>query len=343
MIRAPSATDAYELCDWAEVAALRSGRHATTQGDLIKVIQPDDSRQDDPGADDDESMNDEQISDDVLGIADVRARLLGESYPFVVETKSVRVRPGRYNRSGEAYLFHLLLTTLEASFIDLNIRHHFELESMTLLSEYFGGEKYHFGWTLHNASRGAIQARVEDFCNASRLGWAARRPVAVSAGSKDIGIDALLWRRIADQRSNFLVFILQCASGHNWRAKLETSAARLLEDCIEGTRNGPWVTSFCTPFHIPDKLWHECARRHDGLLLDRLRLVLLTKEAGARRIGCLRRPECRSWLGTTLGQLMNGGGKKSPASGNAAPSARKPSGSTRNQRPVTGTLRRGRT
>ncbi len=302
MIRSPSPSDQHELCDWAELLAATSGRRAITQGDLIKVIQPDDSQVDNPGADVDESSEDELIADDALSLAHKRARVLGQAYPFTLRGNVLRFNPERADSTGKCYLFHLLFAAASQSLITPTARHQFEVESQSALVGFFGGESFHFGWTKHNANIGNIQKRVEALCSKTTLGWKARQPVSLSAQKKDVGVDLLIWRQLSDRRANTLVLVGQCASGHNWPGKLSTSATQLLEDCLAETRDGPWVNCFCTPFHISDKVWRESARSHNGVIFDRIRLVLATGVSDRNRLGALS-PGSRLWLSQTLASI----------------------------------------
>jgi hypothetical protein len=309
VIRAPSPSDRHELCDWAELTAAVSNRHSVTLGDLIKVIQPDDSRVDNPNADEDESTEDEMIAEDVLSVALGRSKLLGKAYPFAVYGQVLRFDSERAKTTGQSYLFHLLFAAAEPPAITSIARHQFEVESRAALTNHFGGESFHFGWTKLNADLGKIQSRVEELCSQTNLGWKARNPVNVSVENNDVGVDILVWRQFPDSRPNTMVMVGQCASGHDWRGKLATSATRLLEDCLSETRDGPWVNVFATPFHIPDRIWRESARAHDGVLFDRMRLVWATGAADIRAYGRLVGKESRDWV---TGTLKSGGKGRSP-------------------------------
>lgn len=303
MILIPSTTDRHELCDWAELQAATSGRKAATQGDLLKVIQPDDSQVDSPGADDDESTHDELIADDVLSLAHERARVLGKAYPFSLERNVLRYSPKLGASSGRSYLFHLLFASVSPEFISPTARHQFEIESKYALLQFFGGESFHFGWTKHNANLGTIQKRIETLCSETTIGWTARRPVNVSPQNKDVGVDLLIWRHFSDRRANTLVLVGQCASGRDWPSKLATPAIRKLEDCLSETRNGAWVNCFCTPFHIAEKNWRDSARAHDGVICDRIRLVLATGVNNQANLGTLCGQRSIDWLSRMLADI----------------------------------------
>lgn len=282
--------------------AVAGGRGLTTQGDIIKVIQPDDLL-DDSVAILDESTQDEIVAEEVLEVARKRALVLGSLYPFELKGKVLAVIKNKLRKSGEAYLYHLLFSAVESNLITGFARHTFELESNSAVHKYFGGEAYHFGWTQFNASVGKIQKRVEHLCANTTLGWKARRPVLVSPQSNEVGVDALVWLQPSDNRRNAMVVIVQCASGHNWEGKLATPASRLLEDCLEDPRDGPWINCFCTPFHIPDRSWRQCARSLDGILFDRIRLTLVYANSRVEIRGKLRHAQSRAWLRETINSM----------------------------------------
>jgi hypothetical protein len=239
---------------------------------------------------------DESLADDVLGIALRRQCTLGKAYPFLVEDSAIKYQRKLRYGSGSAYLFHLMLSTLDASSISPDARHWFELESKNVLHTFFGGESFHFGWTKHNANLGKIQKRIQAFCDESCIGWKVRNELNVSPKSNDIEIDAIIWKVSSDSRGNAFVALGQCASGHDWPKKILSGAKVKLEDCLDATRDGPWINCFCTPFQIPDDKWRETARSHDGLLFDRIRLVLETAWPEEAAYGKLAEADSLAWL-----------------------------------------------
>ncbi|MCA9273197.1 MAG: hypothetical protein KDA31_09145 [Phycisphaerales bacterium] len=296
MIRPPATQPLTELCDWAEIQAISSHRKATTQGDIIKIIQPDDLFGTVDNEPEDDAEADESLADDVLGLALKRKELLGKAYPFRITNRALEYLPVLKYTSGSAYLFYLLFCTLDSNNISPDARHQFEIESQYILHEFFGGESFHFGWTIHNSSLGKIKKRISLFCEESKLGWNIRDPLNVSPNSNDIEIDAIVWKVPSDNRGNAFVVLGQCASGHDWPSKILTSARAKLEDCLDATRDGPWITCFCTPFQIPDSKWRESARSHDGMLFDRIRLVLETSWQDTAQYGNLSCKESLKWL-----------------------------------------------
>lgn len=298
VIRHVSSTDLCELADWAEMQSLSSPRGSCVIGDIERYVKPDDT-----GAMDD-SAEDESIAVEVLDLISLRERVLGDLYPFEVH-RSIVVKPKKFSVDHSAYLFNLFIASLDVELIDAALRHLFEIECMNVLHDHFGGESYHFGWTKFNASKGAIQRRIEDFCEQTSLCWKARKPVLVSPDRKDIGIDAIVWKQSDDLRDNAFVAFAQCASGSNWRKKLESSVINHINDCIETVHSGPGVKCFMTPFDIPNKIWRDTAQATDGLLFDRSRLVL--ESYGKARRGRVYDAESIKWVKEILVKLRASG------------------------------------
>ncbi|MDX9910300.1 MAG: hypothetical protein RBS39_00570 [Phycisphaerales bacterium] len=277
-----------------------------SRGDIIKLLQPDDLLADDLlRIDGDDSERDETTADDVIGLALNRKRMLGKAYPFEIADSSIRFLDANAQTFGSAYLFYLLFCSIKPDFITPEARHFFELESMDVVHSFFGGYAFHFGWTQLNAGRGKIHSRIQQFCDESNLGWRPRNPHLVSSSMNDIGIDVIVWNVSNDNRGNAFVVVAQCATGHNWDQKLVSSARTHLEDCLDASRDGPWINSFCTPFEIPDRIWRQSARSHDGYIFDRLRLVLESRGKGGAKCGCLASQGSKKWVKSMLRELAN--------------------------------------
>lgn len=326
MIRDPSTSDPIELCDWAELQSIVAARKSCTKGDLIKYIEIDDLDED-ADVDEHESSKDERIADSVLGIAQSRAALLGDTYPFLVSSGEIKPRNmtvGAGLGRAECYLFHLLFAGLQSTEISPEARHFFEIESKELLHDFFGGEAFHFGWTVLNAAKGKIQARIEEFCEECSMGWKPRRPVLVPATQNDLGIDAIIWKQPADRRENAVVVVGQCASGRNWDTKLDSNAANLLTDCLEATPSGPIIYCLLTPYQIPDGAWRLSARSLNGLLFDRLRMVLEAHQGAAAKRGRLYDAGSQKWVREVWARLMaSATSKKRGQSGRNAKTTRR--------------------
>lgn len=307
LIREPSTSDIADLCDWAELQAIRSLRSAWTTGDIIKYVRVDDTSLEDDEAEIRESENDEKIADDVIGVAVTRARQFGEYYPFEVTQQTIRCRlpeGGEIPRQMRAYLFYLFFSGLHSSRISNSNRHQFELESSRVLGHFFSGDCFHFGWTSENATIGHIEERLRCFCDTSKICWSVRNPLEISSNRKDIGIDILVWKKPLDDRENCLAVIGQCATGTNWKSKLASSAAALLKDCIIPRPSGPVVYAFLMPYYVESSKWHEVAvESNGGLVFDRLRLVNQGKGTSRGNRGALFEENSSKWVQQVVSSL----------------------------------------
>jgi hypothetical protein len=283
------------LADWAELQAIASARQSCVIGDIERFLKPDDLEIDHGYKRD----ADESQAIEVIDRCFSRSKILGSSYPFHVDTTGLKPKDKAF--SHEVYLFCLLLAGLRPEEISPEARHFFEIESKVVLHDYFGGEAFHFGWTSLNATQGNVQRRIEQFCKSTSLKWKARNPVLVSPDRKDIGIDAIIWKQSDDGRDNAFVALAQCASGSNWDHKLASAVDKHLNDCLEISHSGPIVKCFITSFHVPDGKWRESAQAVDGLIFDRLRMVL---ESGVNSVmGKLFTADARKWMNGKLKKL----------------------------------------
>lgn len=88
---------------------------------------------------------------------------------------------------------------------------------------------------------------------------------------KDAELDILFYRSFNDGRAGLPVFLLQCASGENWKDKLHTPDLILWGKLIDFTMTP--VRAFAIPFVIPSDDFHFHCSKVDGPMLDRYRLL----------------------------------------------------------------------
>lgn len=304
----PSTTSVDSLCDWAEVRALVSRRRDCTKGDIQQYIKADDYDSEDVDIDESDLKDaelDERQANEVLGHARERSRLLGKGYPFIVKDRGLfsthaRTSKGELKAEYEAYVYNLLLSCIDSSYITPDDRHYFEVECATLLSKVFGTLHFHFGWTKHNASLGKIENRVSALCNQTSIRWKKKAQINPSyVNQNDVGVDIVLWQRQFDSRENTLVMIGQCASGHNWDAKLASNAEHVLADLLHDSPSAPIVRVFCLPFVVPSRNWRRITVESRSVVFDRIRLAAATQQEH----GQLYRTRNSKWVKRVLEQL----------------------------------------
>ena len=148
------------------------------------------------------------------------------------------------------------------------------------------------GWSSTRVN--GLKARVERI--ASHLGepqieggmgrW-------TTPAAKDAGLDLVCDRPFCDERGGRPLFFVQCASGADWSDKVYTPDLRLWGKLIDFS-NGP-VRGFALPYVLGDDEFRRTASRVNGMVLDRLRLVAVSEEAGDWLTPELRR-ELVAWV-----------------------------------------------
>ena len=89
--------------------------------------------------------------------------------------------------------------------------------------------------------------------------------------AKEAGLDLLCYRPFADQRVGVPVYLTQCASGRHWESKLKTPDLELWEKIVVFAAKPR--TAFSTPFALLDDEFLRNCNLHNGMLLDRYRVL----------------------------------------------------------------------
>ena len=202
---------------------------------------------------------------------DRRQRIAGLAYPFVKENSSVRVRS---TSSSEFYKF-LLLLSLKKSPLRKGKKYNevdelFDKVVGEAVKNHFGnGTKIlRFGWP-------PSEKRPHNFKKA--LDWLSGE-TGVRTGNntgtpknKDGGVDIVAWKPFLDNRTAFLIALVQCTVQLDWFPKAKDIHDMLWLARLDTAR--PAILSLAIPFIIEtnyDK-WDDL-RRLVNLVFDRLRL-----------------------------------------------------------------------
>jgi len=145
----------------------------------------------------------------------------------------------------------------------------FELLTKASLEAQFNTwEIYQTGWTRTNTVQ--LREIVNDV--ATRLGeQLVHMELWNQSKAKEMGLDLLCYRQFPDRRVGIPVYLTQCASGGNWKAKLKTPDLGVWNDMIR-FRSNP-QRAFATPFSFLDNVFTQNCVSVKGLLLDRCRLL----------------------------------------------------------------------
>lgn len=255
------------LCDWVEASALFCGEPLVA-AEVVDLLRENEiySTQDLAW----------ELLENVFAAIEARAKLLGKGYPIRSRGTS-RIVPLADWQEFPAYSFCLMLSLRTAyptwahSFGQDYTQQGELFERLTAESvsnSFRDWTVYPTGWTKTRTSQlGKIVVEI-----AEQLG----EPIGTiehwtSDAAKEVGLDLLCYRSFPDRRGGLPVFLVQCASGANWKSKLKTPDIRIWTKVI--TFSSDPKKAFSMPYALNEAEFNRNANIVDGLLLDRHRLL----------------------------------------------------------------------
>lgn len=206
-----------------------------------------------------------------------RSHVLQRGYPIDITGRRL-VRRSRWNHFS-AYCFCLSLSVLplystsaellgsDRSDQGLLLEKLAETALRTLLS---GWGVHRTGWSRESPDRlPAVAADV-----AAKIDASVGEPEIFSGGlAKEAGLDVVCFRPFPDGRGGYPCLLVQCASGAStWRRKRKEPDLAVWRRAV--TFDNPPVRALVIPFAIDLEELRESTVRVEGLVLDRVRLLL---------------------------------------------------------------------
>lgn len=224
------------------------------------------------------------------------------AYPFEVLDRAIQARKPL---DDSIYLFLLLLSAYgkdagpKRSFPERL----FEEVCAVAASRYFGGDgliglAVRFG---HPRSLLPKQFRTALDRVCEMIGEGASSDNAPRQGvHKDAGLDIVCWRPFPDKRHGTLMGFGQCATGKNgWRAKThELQPQGFMDKFMRDRFSVPPTRLFFVPWRVEKDDWRSTCV-DGGILFDRCRIALLTKDADKALSD-----QCRAWSRAVLKQEL---------------------------------------
>ena len=136
---------------------------------------------------------------------------------------------------------------------------------------------YRAGWSPDNTKD--IPTIINELC--SRLftkGAANPDDWVTTAAGKDGGLDIVCYRSFEDEREAVPMLFLQCASGKNWRDKVQTPNSKLWEKLLDSAVEPS--TGIVAPFVIEFEELKRAALTGQVVVFDRVRMLSAAKEYG---------------------------------------------------------------
>ena len=255
------------LCDWIEASLLFSEEEISTS-DVVDILEEEQIYSPEG------TVSASSRVDDAWSELRKRERWVGGGYPFKFKYSRI-IRSGDW-RETPAYSFCVLLslvfcydswsTDVGDGYVEQG--EIFELVTKESLETQFTGWNFvQTGWSRNNAVK--LAEVVEGV--RSKLGelpgqmepWADSR-------ANEAGLDLLCYKAFSDDRIGVPVYLLQCASGKNWKDKRHTPDLKIWTKVIQFAATPR--KAFAIPFALSDESFQESCNLVDGLLLDRCRL-----------------------------------------------------------------------
>ena len=135
---------------------------------------------------------------------------------------------------------------------------------------------YRTGWSPNDAKDisaivDELRSRIHVLGSQNPLRW-------LEEGSKDGGLDIVCYRPFADEREALPVYFLQCASGRNWRDKVNTPNAAVWQKVLDAAVQPS--TGIAAPFVVDHDQLRRAALQGQTIVLDRLRMLSAATSAG---------------------------------------------------------------
>jgi hypothetical protein len=204
----------------------------------------------------------------------LRSLYLGPRWPLRIRGARVaRNRPSPI----DLRLYRFFCAFGAAGGVDDEDRQLFEEVVLHLVSALTGQLGLRIGHPASTGMSASFRERVVAYCSLSGIvDWEVKD--APLPTDNDLGLDVVSWIRFADGRGGDLHFVVQCATGSDWREKLADIDIAVWSDHVHW--GVPPVRVFATPLVIslPEARWIRVVRR-GGLLLDRPRLCELAQNA----------------------------------------------------------------
>lgn len=254
------ASDPIALADWMELSALKSSDHNTSLGDLRQKLNLL------------ESNNFETICIKVIGELDQRIEAGEDGYPFSFNGTLLQLKKDW--KQFTPYVFCLLLSCCVERKKRVNgYKPEMMFEHLSCLAarHYLGeGKVLRFGHprdTMPKPFKQAIEKIIDDVGEWSYL------PATKKTGVKDDRLDLIAWKPFPDRLIGKLILFGHCASGKNWREKIdELQPDNFCSKWLGGDKS-PIVKSFFIPHRLePDDF--ERVAIDAKLFFDRCRIAL---------------------------------------------------------------------
>lgn len=294
----PLAGDSREShADWLEICALRERTMPVSLRDFARdlgiggSVDAIDDYHEALDIDFDEDDLYESIAEDAFAELEERFRACSGTYPFTIKTNVLRSHRGTTRR---VYTFLTLLSKFgkDGGPTEIKAAQLFEDLCAIALKSYLGSKqsKAHVFGFPRRLLPANFRSALTELCKELGEGEGAAEQPSTD-DQKDAKLDVVAWAEFADLRPGKLIVFGQCATGKNWRNKIDE-----LGDteawCRHWMIKSPTVLpmrAFFVPHRVEEKYWtHTCT--FGGILFDRCRIAQCIPRLGQDLVD-----RCTSW------------------------------------------------
>lgn len=285
-----SNVDTNALCDWLEACTLFDGPDAT-KGDVVDML-----------------LEYQICSDENQDLAHLIAeegweeltrRKRWGGVPDYVEISSTRIRSSANWQDDPIRALFVLLSTLRIYPDWAKAYHQHSVQGdlfervVEAICPYLlpGWTTYRAGWSPENTKN--IPEIVRELTARLFVPGAADLNRWLQTAGNDGGLDIICYRTFSDEREAMPLFFLQCASGKNWREKVDTPNPDLWQKLLDSAVRPS--TGIVAPFVIDSKELSIAALIGQIIVFDRIRLLSAVRQGDVRLDGALS-DELTNWL-----------------------------------------------
>ncbi len=272
-----SPNDATNVANWIEFYIAHE-EESISKADLSSHIE---------GAIGDEPSEDFIAS--VWNELEIRQILYGADAPFTVNG---RVIEPRIQWRDKPYYMSFLIYSLEgnpntAETTAVDGGKLFEKISREAIENYIGGKAIIYGFPAEQTVQSIAQDELKE-----------KFVYTPPSYRKDRNLDIFAWKPFDDNRSSQVVMLVQCASGFNWKGKLNELNISAWTKYIHFSATP--IKGFAAPITVTSAQEIEEHSTDSGVFFDRLRLYRLLNNLPADL-----HQECTKWCDIRISQMLS--------------------------------------
>lgn len=229
---------------------------------------------------DEDDNNRESIINDVFSCLEYRAILLGDNYPFYIDSNLIELKP-ELSEENTLYIILLFCSMLNKfSEFQADLTREFEVIILAALENMFPNSIIKsFGENSDYA--GNAQDKIRTLARDLNIGIRENEVKKVK-GNQEKGLDLIVWSPFKDKVPNMNIWLVQCACGKQWTSKFDDAKTyEAYLDCYRAVVNYIFASSYALLCNDDFSKSDEIVKS-GSVFLDRLRIVNLINNSNLK-------------------------------------------------------------